>query len=288
MMGSTRRLLREIDSLRAWVADDFNRELLYAEAVEEVEGHLDNPRSDSLAVIGSNFLNIESWLGASAAAKILEGEDGEWAELRRALHYKSWAVRALLHLYKVDERTKKQPRIRALHASLALAHALAIGDESISAQCRDALLYASGKGGLAGFGESALDIFILELSSLPGSISSDWKSLGVSFGPYQAVLDSWGADDRAFCSALIDACDYHMKKTQEVEGSLAEFAQYPYNVFPAEVLATIEVRKVAGVGFEGIDHPLMRTPLARLPDTLATFSDMLLERAESFLAEAVS
>lgn len=82
---------------------------------------------------------------------------------------------------------------------------------------------------------------------------------------YQKVLDDW-EDDGAFAAAVVGICDYHQSNCNYGSGKIRTFDSWPFQAFPAEVLALLRVRADAGLSVPAIDHVLIRgNPLAAPP-----------------------
>jgi hypothetical protein len=92
---------------------------------------------------------------------------------------------------------------------------------------------------------------------------------------YQHIVDAWN-DESRWREAVMAACDYHC----DSDGYL-RYANIPYYVVPAEILALQRIRKEFGLSSFQIDHPLMKTEFTALSAT--DFHDPLLIAAERTL-----
>jgi hypothetical protein len=84
-----------------------------------------------------------------------------------------------------------------------------------------------------------------------------------SLGVYRAIFDSWH-EPVDFASALLDACDYHLDHATYSDAD-KEFLTAPYDLFPVDIVAIARVREKQGLPMPELDHPLMKTPLAKPP-----------------------
>ena len=82
-------------------------------------------------------------------------------------------------------------------------------------------------------------------------------------GVYQSIFAGWH-DDAALSRALLDACDYHLEQTLD-RSPYPEFVWPPYMLFPVDILVIGEIRKRLGLSTPRVDHPLLDTPLAKVP-----------------------
>jgi hypothetical protein len=60
--------------------------------------------------------------------------------------------------------------------------------------------------------------------------------------------------------------------------SINEFSGFPESVFPAEILAVYRVRQDLGLPTPKVRHPLLETPLGRVPSPLPRVPDDVLDR----------
>src|SRR6266511_2518316 len=98
-----------------------------------------------------------------------------------------------------------------------------------------------------------------------------------NLGIYQALLDGWN-DDEQYAAALLRACDYHCTRRFSKEDEDTEFWHAPFQVFPAEILAVQRVRREQVGSAPMVSHPLLDTPLGRVPVSLPLLHDQLLQR----------
>lgn len=275
-------LLRQIEEMKQWLGDPFNEAVLYQEPLAEVTDHLDKPRDDSAAVLAVGFLNMETWVGASGAVAVLGSYPDGWHDLHRALEFKALSVCLYRHLFEIDQRRNREPRGRALHATLGLSHALALNDAVLSTKFGEALMASFRDGGLSAVGSSPLDSFMLSVWSRAfGDVNLDSQIAQEDFGVYSGIDSKWEDMDE-FGEAVRAACDYHVQRTLASDDPSVEFDRYPYNIFPAEILAVMKVRGSEG-RVSGVAHPLMETALALPPHSLPSVSDTLLTRAWEFV-----
>jgi hypothetical protein len=82
-------------------------------------------------------------------------------------------------------------------------------------------------------------------------------------GPFQPVIDAW-ADPAALQRALSDVCAYHLEPSGPMH-SAGEFHVY-YELIPIEIAFIRVIRANEGLETPAIDHPLLRTPFARIPE----------------------
>lgn len=91
---------------------------------------------------------------------------------------------------------------------------------------------------------------------------------------FAALLAQWQTPDaEALAPLLLALCDRHTHLAAKTDGPLNLFETY----YPFEVLAVLRLRLERGLGNPQLDHPLMNTPLAVLPEMTEFYTDELLE-----------
>jgi hypothetical protein len=84
-----------------------------------------------------------------------------------------------------------------------------------------------------------------------------------ALGPFQPLIDA-GADGSALGSILLDVCAYHVMQTGSRQAA-DEFQVY-YDVIPIDIALIRAMRAKEGLETPAVDHPLMSTPFARIPE----------------------
>lgn len=126
--------------------------------------------------------------------------------------------------------------------------------------------------------ERRTQLFVLRLID-------QWQSReGVPYPPqafdepiYEALLTHWRhPDPQAIAPLLLAACDRHTH--QAVSKAYSPDFDYDfYSYDPFEILLVLHLRRQLGLANPVLDHPLMNTPLAVLPQAAPLFSEALLD-----------
>ncbi|MET3674711.1 MULTISPECIES: hypothetical protein [unclassified Pseudomonas] len=130
------------------------------------------------------------------------------------------------------------------------------------------------------------------------TIIGDWLGNPLDLDKHALPRDpAWGQlvahwrepDPDKLAPILVAACDTHVQRialtSRELDSGNFEFGSPFEAVYPAEILAILNLRRSLGLPNPSIDHPLMKTPYARLtcPPGMRFEPDELLMR---FLAAA--
>lgn len=223
--------------------------------------------------------DLVPWYGSTGAREILDGNPDGWRAIQQCLMCRYWALRIGAHRYDRDARPDRPNVDLVSNAALALVHAVALGNNDVSAWIGDRMVRSLDDGAFGSWQHTPFEPFALKLWGMAVGREISYAGRGIrSLGVYQGVLDAWN-DAAGLERALYAACDYHLKNATPGAG-FPEFQWPPYDLFPAEVLAIVEVRKRMRMDTPEIDHPLMRSPLASPPPLPVMFPrDALLEEA---------
>ncbi|GHS81408.1 hypothetical protein PAGU2196_22420 [Pseudomonas sp. PAGU 2196] len=130
------------------------------------------------------------------------------------------------------------------------------------------------------------------------TIISDWLGKPLDLDKHALPRDpAWGQlvahwrepDPDKLAPILVAACDTHVQRialtSRELDSGNFEFGSPFEAVYPAEILAILNLRRSLGLPNPSIDHPLMKTPYAQLtcPPGMRFEADDLLMR---FMAAA--
>lgn len=97
---------------------------------------------------------------------------------------------------------------------------------------------------------------------------------------FNALVEHWRSSDLAFVERLLlAACDRHTHQARIDRASRQmwfDLASGERDFDPFEVLAVMRLREQAGLANPTLDHPLMNTPLGKLPEVTPPHDDELL------------
>ena len=119
--------------------------------------------------------------------------------------------------------------------------------------------------------------FLLHLGSdlFSTNVTPSNYSYPDDMSPYAEVLAQWKTDDLSTVQRLVSSmADFHLTQSRSTgHADILEFDVESRALFPYEILAFLRIREWVGVkNPDAYDHPLMNTPLARLPEKPAVYS----------------
>jgi hypothetical protein len=91
---------------------------------------------------------------------------------------------------------------------------------------------------------------------------------------YEALLQKWRTQDQSLESLLLAACDRHTHQARY--DSNREFFELSYDntwYVPFEILSVVRLRESLGLSLPALDHPLLNTPLGKLPPVTQPYTD---------------
>src|SRR5581483_9949146 len=95
---------------------------------------------------------------------------------------------------------------------------------------------------------------------------------------FNALIEHWRTPDAsALQPLLIAACDRHTHESRSGGTAKHDIEDDAFWYDPFEVLTVTKLRQLQGLENPDVDHLLMSTPLGKLPDPVAPYSDALLE-----------
>jgi hypothetical protein len=206
--------------------------------------------------------------GVRGELAILDGEDGGWRDVARAMA--AWRLRIAIE---VARYRAGAPALRAagaeavgVVAALAACESIATGRANDEAQLGE-LLAAMHK-----------DTRMVRPAFWTAHPVAGYVARLVGVGPigdvkppYRAIFDQW-KDDRQIGRALAAACDYHVAH-MAIATPGHDLADGPFGLLPFEVLAAIALRRRAGLAAPAVDHELMPAPVLRAHDAAVAAED---------------
>jgi hypothetical protein len=142
---------------------------------------------------------------------------------------------------------------------------------------------------IAGFNDAG-DFYHRRTQHFVLRLIANWQGWPERAGPkcafdeplFNALVDHWRTPNAADIAPLLLAgCDRHTHQARaDSKQGFFDLNTHDVEYTPFEVLAVLKLRELHGLpnpSATELDHPLMNTPLGRLPEPTAPYTDELLE-----------
>jgi hypothetical protein len=200
--------------------------------------------------------SLAGCVGVRGELAILDGNEAGWTDVARSLA--AWRLRIAIEVarYRAGAGPLRAAGAEAVGVITALATCEAIatgraGDEAQLTELLTAMHKDTRMVRPAYWTQHPVAGFAARLAGV-GPIA-DVKP------PFRAVFDQW-KDDRQLGRALAAVCDYHATH-MAITTPGHDLAEGPFGFIPFEVLATLAVRRRAGLHVPAVEHELMPAPV---------------------------
>jgi hypothetical protein len=272
--------------LREFIDRPGNKEFHYDNERAELESLLSKvPLTErDLNTININLMQIGTWRIRTGGLAILERKEEAWAEFHLGMTLKAFEVRTFY--FGVMRRAPgDRGSTLGVDCALVLAHAMAIGDQTMATELGDLMTQAVARGVYGDYNEHGYEPFVVNL--FQDSRGEERRNIGfapaASGDKYEGVWKSWNSVDDLSkeCDTL---CNTHLDIAIDKTGdSYSQFGIDPCDIYPAEILALQRIRKKLGLPVPTCDHDLMKSPLADAPTEPPQSTDDLAERIRARL-----
>jgi len=242
-----------------WAENPRNRRFQFEDARQNILEHLPCESRLDFANISSSLEKLSSWHGTVGSLRVLRGDAGGWSEIQECLYLSFWSIKILASLHETNRRTTRRPIIFFDTPAICLVHAIAMGDHKIAELIGNRMLQALDDESFGPLSRTPFLPFTIKLFALfkqlpltlEGRIVGDIPA--ASLGVYENIFKNWN-DLSELGTALIAACDYHLGRIEEIGDEIPEFCDYPYRIFPAEIIAVLRVRQSLHLGIPEINR----------------------------------
>lgn len=278
---------------KGWVkADDSS--LFRDRPREELPALIAEPSDfPTLGKIASALGHIALWENSYGIHCILEGEEAGWARMALAVRFQEWQLR--IQRFRFAKLLATRGRVLHLsevpgELSRAFAQAVALKIDSVADWCGQVMLdeLSAPTGFLQEWDQSPFHDFMAWLyakwqgQALPECLGSERD-----YGAYEPFVRGWESDT-SVKKALLQACNYHCLRSDGDVDCEAEFWHTPFDIFPGEMLAILRLRQILTGTVVKVDHPLLQSPVCRVPEAISPSDDPLFEELANRLSQAES
>ena len=203
------------------------------------------------------------WFTMSGAFRVVAGDLAGWAELHKGIHSDALSFRIMV-VANINYGV-------AYEVSLALAYALAVGDYELSRVMAECYCRSAERGLIATYSEIGFESFALWLYCEATNSTLHAPFAVPQWGDqYAPVIETWNDVD-ALKGVLERLCNVHRTYARDRAGfGYAQFHE-PFDILPLEIVAMQRVRRHLGLAVPVVDHPLMASPLAAIPESPPEF-----------------
>jgi hypothetical protein len=236
----------------------------------------------------SAFLELVGvyWVTRWHAVQAALGGAADWhAQWQRSAAYGYWAYR--MDLEKGRDRTPRSLK----NMVSSLADCLVLGWQEWAVDLARRVLDGLDRKGVFFNGQTQMfsdyqerahprtQVFVLRLiADWQGWPQRDWPKWAFDEPIFNALVEHWRTPDaNALQPLLIAACDRHTHESRSGGSAKYDIESDGFWYDPFEVLAVMKLRQLLGLENPVVDHLLMNTPLGKLPEPVAPYSDALLE-----------
>jgi hypothetical protein len=233
---------RRIDKVEKWLLESDDKALRKDAAKAEKE--LDELIADGRWKVAGVRLSIQAMrLGRLGMRDVLQGRPEGWLDIER-------------RLYRGIYRCIANPfGLSGNEIGTKLAYLIFVDDRNRLRQFTD----LAEEGGIRGLCDSthAGNFMAILAARALGRKAPKKRDLGV----YEGLLDAW-KKPKAFAAAVEQACEKHLQGMGLTE-DIGEFEDL--QLVPIEIAAVRALREKEELEFPEVDHPLLQTPLADIP-----------------------
>jgi hypothetical protein len=280
-----------------WESEDLDRLRRYSRGESESLRYRYDAKGETFEYnaynVKEDLLRVAIALRWHAIQAALSGT-APWIETwRRACAYDYWAMRmdcrnqlCILNDYRNGKRPQFLGTLALHRLGFCVGNVLALGwadwAADLARRARDAL---DNDGFFDGGDEThrRTQHFILRLVG-------NWQGWPERSGPrcafdtplFNSLIEQWRAPDpEIVIPLLLAACDRHTHEARpDTNTSWFDLPWRDEWYVPFEVLAFLKLRQINSIAIPDpptLDHPLMKTPLGQLPDTVPPYTDELLD-----------
>ena len=259
-------------------AADFLKKGNLTRCRKALEKELTKPGREGLLDLDLPMVDIQREKGALGAIAVLKGDVDGWQHLQTGLAYDNWRSRITVSFQESQDFQIEAVFYNA--TAVLLAHAIATREDNCAVWFGERMMngFVHGTGIFSSGNATPFGMFMVKLFALWKGREGELRGKNFGdLGPFQTVFTAWKRTE-ALSRALEEVCDFHCDHARyRADGNMI-FLWEPYRVLPVEILAVRRIRADLGLPTPEVQHPLMQTPLAEVPETIPPVKDALLEK----------
>ena len=266
--------------IQEWLNDPFNEDFMLKRPLAKLN-EFSSGRELKVGEVLEALTSLSHWYASRGIVEVCAGEsnrhlcDSFWCDsfYNTLMWFSFWKEknqrkRSLLHAALGLKRgAQPNPRISFNDQGLLMAKAFSLGLITEGE--------AIGQNSLTGLKEGCFyGLSVNKMTPFALSLFARWKNIILRdeqfpFAipePYDELLQNLHQQPDAIHSAVVKACDFHLSRSKEnTDRESFEFADPVYAIYPVEILFFMRVRQLLGLRNAEVDHPLLNSPLGKLP-----------------------
>lgn len=258
-----------------------NRKFNFTMPQEEIEKDLKLIESDDLALyrVGLDLGSLAHWHSMNGVYRVVKNDKEGWNEVHQAMLYRSLEYRMSYFRLAKNPPNKRGSRPFSENVALVITHGLAVNDKKMADGAAEVLINGVAHGLVTQETQISFEPFVVRLYGKLNEreIRVDFKK--TMYGDYYVeIWEAWN-DKSKLKQILNEFCDTHLTWAQP--GSPKNFYRQfrePFEIYPMEIVAIERVRRLLGLSTPVIDHPLMSSPMASVPNTPPEIDDPFLNK----------
>jgi hypothetical protein len=276
----------EVSEMANWLKSDHAIRVVYGDSTRDLETYARGRPVRHIGVVLHALEMLGSYCMIEGAVNVMRSAVAGWHGMHRGMNLQYWSIRIGVRQWDHDTRVPKASwGLMVNPAALLLAQAIATNTREVADWMGDRLTGALVDGTFGAWELNPFEPFMATLFAKYRGVDLDLRGRYVGGFPIRPVSETYAQvfanwhDAKNLATSLVQACEYHLARTAEPSDEDApEFGVEPYQVFPAEIIAVLCVRRWLGLSVPVVEHPLMQTPLASPPDQPAPLHDHLLDK----------
>ena len=277
------RVLRETDE---WLKDPFNESFMFQEPMAILEQFASGGEFHVGKVLTS-LTALSTWYGSKGIIETSTAKSSE--QLCWSFWFDSFYNTIMRSSFEQGKKKKPpllgrllgqkhvdKPRISFHEEGLLLAKAFALGlVEQGEAIGRDSFVGLT-EGWFYATNQTTLTPFLLKCFATWKNLTLPSEFSFVLVAPYEELVQELTSGPDEIRAALVKACDYHLYRSKDdTDDESYEFSNPVYAVYPVEILFFLRIRQILGLTNPEVDHPLLDSPLGKLPSSSCSMDPSL-------------
>lgn len=273
------KLEEVIREIQGWVNDPFNKDFMFKRPLAKLN-EFSSGMELKMGEVLEALTALSHWYASRGIVEVCAGESNRrlcdsfwcdsfyntimWFSFQKE---KNQRTGSLLRAVLGRKRVQPNPRISFHDQGLLIAKAFSLGLVTEGEAIGQNSLTGLKEGCFYAVSETKMTPFVLSLfAKWQNIILQDEQFPFTIPEPYEELLRKLHQHPDEIHSAVVNACDFHLSRSKEnTDQETFEFSSPIYAIYPVEILFFMRVRQLLGLCNPEINHPLLNSPLGKLP-----------------------